>query len=256
MKNCNGDWDLGYFKQFAAPMWEAMTRLNPCEIINSTTPHYGPMLYTFARAIPAFNVLEIGVAEGWSSGFLAWGVKENNTRFAHNGRYYGLDIGDKAHLQKAHEETGLPSTFIEHGKGSVDFLEHEELWPQAWRERDFRGFFDLIFIDGLHEANYVRREIELVTPLLKGNGQGYLINHDVYAFMEELWKEIVEQTAPDANGIMKLRWESMRFMENYGLGISRNMTGYDYNKKYWPDGDQKELAIQQGFLNPDGSVKK
>lgn len=256
MKNANGDWDLGYFKQYSAPMWEVMTRMNPCEMINSTTPHFGPLLYTLGRSIPAYNVLEIGVAEGWSSGFMAWAVKENNTRYGMNGKYFGLDIGNKDHLQKMHDEAGLNSQFILHEKGSVDFLEHEELWPIEWRNRDHRGFFDLIFIDGLHESNYVRREIELVYPLLKGNGTGYLCNHDVYAFMEALWPEIVAQQAPDINGVMRPRWEHLRLMENYGFGIMRKMEGYDHSKVFWPSGDQKDLAILQGYLNPDGTVKK
>lgn len=256
MKNQNGDWDLGYFLQHPAAMWEAMTRLNPCEIINSTTPHYGPLLYTMGRAIPAFNVLEIGNAEGWSSGFMAWAVKENNTRYKHNGKFYGLDIGDKTHLQKMHEEAGLPSKFIMHEKGSVDFLEHPELWPYEMRNSDKHGFFDLIFIDGLHQKDYVRREIDLVYPLLKGNGNGYLCNHDVYAFMETLWPEIVARQAPDKEGVMKPAWEHIRFLENYGFGIMRKMEGYDYKKIFWPQGDQTQLAIDQGFLNPDGTIKK
>lgn len=256
MKNETGDWDLGYFKIHPAPMWEAMTRLNPCEILNSTTPHYGPLLYTMGRAIPAFNVLEIGVAEGWSSGFMAWAVKENNTRYAHNGKYYGLDIGNKDHLQAQHDAAGLPSQFIRHEKGSVDFLERRELWPKEWQSADSAGFFDLIFIDGLHEENYVRREMELVYPLLKGNGYGYLCNHDVYAFMEKLWPEIVAQQAPDKEGVMRPRWEHIRFLENYGFGICRKMEGYDHKKVFWPDGDQRQLAVDQGFLNQDGSIKK
>ena len=252
MKRCEGDWDLGYFKVHPAPMWEAMTRLNPCEVINSTTPHYGPLLYTLGRAIPVFNVLEIGVAEGWSSGFLAWAVKENNTRYGYTGKFFGLDIGDKKHLQRAHDEAGLPSQFIQHEKGSVDFLEHPELWPREWHERPF----DLIFIDGLHQKDYVRREQELVYPLLKGAGGGYLCHHDVYAFMESLWPEIVEQKAPDAKGVLRPAWEHIRFLENYGFGILRKMEGYNHEKQFWPDGDQTALAIEQGFLNPDGTVKR
>ena len=252
MKNCNGDWDLGYFKIYPAPMWEAMTRLNPCEMINSTTPHYGPLLYALGRAIPAFNILEIGIAEGWSSGFMAWAVKENNTRYAMNGHYWGLDISDKLHIQKMHDETGLPSTFIQHEKGSVDFLENKALWPECWRNE----FFDLIFIDGLHQADYVRREMELVYPLLKGNGSGYIANHDVYAFMEGLWPELAAQQAPDKEGIMRPRWEHIRFLENYGFGLMRKMEGYDYKKQFWPDGDQTELAKTQGFLDADGKVIK
>ncbi len=225
MKNRNGDWDLGYFDIHKAPMWEAMTKMNPCEMINSTTPHYGPMLYSIGRCLPAFNVLEIGVAEGWSSGFLAHAVTENNTRYAMNGKYWGLDIGNKDHLQKMHDEIGLASKFILHEKGSVDFLENESLWPQQWKDRDQAGFFDLVFIDGLHEANYVRREMELIYPLMKGNGYGYIAHHDVYAFMEKLWPEIVAKQAPDSEGVMRPAYEHIRFLENYGFGLLRKMEG-------------------------------
>lgn len=256
MKNCNGDWDLGYFNWFKAPMFEAMTRMNPCEMINSTTPMYGPLLYTLGRAIPAYNVLEIGVAEGWSSGFMAWAVKENNIRQAMNGHFYGLDIGNKEHLQKMHDEAGLESTFIYHPKGSVDFLENKELWPEKWKTMDPRGMFDLVFIDGLHEINYVRREMELIYPLVKGNGAGYIAHHDVYSFMEKLWPEMTERLAPDINGIMKPAFEHIRFLENYGFGLLRKMEGYDYQKEFWPSGDQRDLALQEGFIDADGKVLK
>lgn len=237
-------------------MFEAMARECPSEQINSTTPQYGPMLYTIGRAIPAYNVLEIGVAQGWSSGFMAYAVHENNIRFGMKGKYWGLDVDKKDYLQSQHDEKGLPSNFIEHRQGSVHFLEHRELWPQEWRDADVNGLFDLIFIDGLHEAAYVRQEIKLLTPLLKGNGNGYLCNHDVYSFMEGLWPEIVAQEAPDAKGIMRPRWEHIRFLENYGFGIMRNMQGYDHEKVFWPSGDQRDLAINAGFLTPSGELIK
>lgn len=252
MKNRTGDWDLGYFDQYPAPIYEAMCRLNPCEVINGTTPHYGPLLYVIGKIIGAHKVLEIGCAEGWSSGLMAWSVKENNSRYAMDGKFYGLDIGDKSWIEKNHREVGLPSTFIQHEKGSVDFLEHPELWPSDWQPNSF----DLIFIDGLHESNYVRREVELCYPLLKDNGNGYMCHHDVYAFMETLWPEIVKQMAPDCQGVMRPAWEHMRFLNNYGFGILRKMENYDHSKVFWPDGDQRALAIEQGFLNPDGTVKR
>ena len=230
MKTANTEDDLGYFKKHPAPMWEAMCRLNPTTAINSTTPHYGPLLYAVARAMGAHNILEIGVAEGYSSGFLAWGLKENNTRYAANGRYFGLDTGDKGHVEKAHQEEGLPSVFIKHERGSVDFLEHQRIWTP--------NFFDLVFIDGWHNVEYVKREMELLYPLVKGNGCGYIAHHDIYAFCEKLWPWMVQQQAPDINGVMRAKYEHIRFLDNYGFGLLRKMEGYDHSKVFWPDGDQ------------------
>lgn len=250
MKSDGADHNLGYFKIHPAPMWEAMCRLNPCESINATTPHYGPMLYTLASAIPAFNVLEIGVAEGWCSGFMAWAVKQNNQRFGMTGKYIGIDIDGKDHVQAAHDEIGLPSKFYHHPKGSVDFLENytKDLWTP--------NSIDLIFIDGLHQIDYLRKEIELILPFLKGGGSGYLCLHDIYAFVEELWPELTEMVAPDINGINKPAWESLRFLENYGFGILRKMEGYDYSKRFWPSGDQSDLAIQGGFIDSSKRIIK
>src|SRR3990167_3646915 len=112
MKNRMGDFDLGYFDQYPSPMFEAMTRVNPTEMMNATTPHYGPLLYVIGKILGAHNALEIGNAEGWSSGFMAWAIKENNVRYGMNGHFYGLDISDKSFIQKAHNELGLPSVFV------------------------------------------------------------------------------------------------------------------------------------------------
>lgn len=238
MKNRTGDFDLGYFDQYPAPMYEAMTKLCPSEFMNGTTPHYGPFLYILGKIIGAHYALEIGCAEGWSSGFMAWAIKENNSRFAMNGRFYGLDIDDKTALQQMHDELGLASTFIHHKAGSVDWLKTQKIFTP--------GSLDLVFIDGLHYGPYVKKEMELIYPLVKGNGNGYIVLHDVYAFIEEVWPEIAGRVAPDINGVMKPAFEVMRFLPNYGLGILRKMEGYDHSKVFWPDGDQKDFAKIQG----------
>lgn len=222
--------DRAYFKEYPAPMYEAMTRKASGEI-NSTAPFYGPMLYTIARAACCGSALEIGVAFGWSAGFMSWAIKENNSRFNTSGRYYGLDCADKSHLQKQHDAMGLPSTFIMDPKGSAHYLRNQTIWgPES---------LHLIFIDGWHNNKYVQREMELVYPLLKGQGDGYLCFHDIYAFIEESWPIFTEMKAPDANGIMRPAWEFIRFPQNYGFGVLRKMEGYDHHKVYWPDGDQK-----------------
>ena len=238
MEKRTSDNDLGYFDLFPAPIYEAMCRINPAENINATTPFYGPLLYVLARINGAHRALEVGVAEGWSSGFLAWAIKDNNIRYGMGGRFYGIDIGDKRHIQKQHEALGLPSTFIEDPKGSVHWLENQkEIEPES---------LDIVFIDGLHYGPYVEREVELVYPFLKGDGQGLCCLHDVYSTAEKAWPLIKNNP--------KYQWESMRFMNNYGFGILRKMDGTDSNKVHWPEGDQKELAISQGVCDKDGKL--
>lgn len=228
-QRCTSEDDLGYFQKYPAAMYEAMTRLSPSSVINSTTPNYGPLLYTLGRVIGVQNVLEIGVAQGWSSGFMAWAVKENNVRYGMTGSYYGIDVQPKPDLARHAAELELPMQLIIHPQGSVDFLEQQTLWqPES---------FDLIFIDGWHNTEYVAKEVALCYPLLKSRGLGYLVMHDIYAYCEEVWKLVVES--------QHFAWESLRFFDNYGLGILRKMAGYDHAKVHWPEGDQ---AQAEGFL--------
>lgn len=214
--------DLGYFDKFPAPMYEAMARLSPSGVINSTTPNYGPLLYTLGRAIGAMSVLEIGVAQGWSSGFMAWAVRENGVRHGVQGRYYGVDVAEKDDLRQRCDELQLPVEFIAHPKGSVDFLRQQKRWgPET---------FDLVFIDGWHNNTYVMQEMELIYPLVKGGGKGYVAMHDVYAYCEGVYKSITNDP--------RYEWESIRFFDNYGLALLRKMAGYDHDRIHWPEGDQ------------------
>lgn len=240
MDTRTSDNDLGYFDIYkGSDMYEAMCKINPAASINGTTPHYGPFLYLIGKIIGAHTAVEVGQAEGWSSGFMAWAIKENNIRYGMNGRFFGIDISDKSALQKEHDKIELPSTFIQDEKGSVHFLENQKIWqPES---------IDLIFIDGLHCNPYLIREVELFYPLLKGNGNGYLAIHDVHAMVEDAWPIIIKNTS--------YQWEHISFLNNYGFGLLRKMNGWDYNKKFWPDGDQHQLAIEQGVLDADGKVK-
>lgn len=213
--------DLGYFDAHPAQMYEAMAKLNPASVINSTTPHYGPLLYTLARAIGVVQALEIGVAQGWTGGFMAWAIKENNERYKMNGKYYGIDVQEKSHLLPDFEEHNLPVEFIH--SPSVEFLENQNKFECK--------FFDMIYIDGFHNTQYVKREVELCYPLLKGNGDGYLVMHDIYAYCEDAFDDIVDDP--------RYEWEYIRILPNYGLGILRKMQGYDITKVFWPEGDQK-----------------
>lgn len=240
MKNSDRDDNLGYFKEWPAPMFEAMCRLNPAEAINATTPFYGPMLYILTRALGARFAMEIGNDRGYSSGFMAWAIKENAARLGHGGRFYGIDISDKSDIQKSHDEIGLPSTFIQDDKGSVHWLEN-----QKTIERDS---LDIVFVDGLHQDAYVMREVELLYPLVKGKGSGFICLHDVYSTCEKAFPKII--------GDPRFKFEFIRLPMNYGFAILRKMEGYDHSNIHWPDGDETALGVLQGLINEDGSLKK
>lgn len=221
-------------------MFEAMCRLNPAEAINATTPFYGPMLYIIARAIGAQFALEIGNDRGYSSGFLAWAIKENAARLGHGGRFYGIDISDKRELQASHDEIGLPSTFIQDEKGSVNWLENQNLIGAET--------LDIAFVDGLHQDAYVMREVELLYPLIKSKGMGFICLHDVYSTCENAFPKIVADP--------RFKFEYVRLPLNYGFAILRKMEGYDHAVRQWPDGDETALGVAMGLVNEDGSLKK
>ncbi len=221
--------DLGWLDQYGpAPIYEAFMRSSPSTVINHTTPRYAPLLWAIGAAIGVHKCVEVGVAQGWSSGGLAWAVRESNQRYGMNGRYWGIDIADKSELQKTCDKMGLPATFIQHEKGSVDFMQSQTLWqPEE---------LDLVYIDGWHSIPYVKQEIALFEPLIKGNGNGYLILHDIYAFVAPLHDWLMKESGYSFT-------EGLRFLPNYGIGIYRNMRGYDYQKDFWPDGDQSHLGF-------------
>jgi predicted O-methyltransferase YrrM len=228
MNTRNADNDLGYFDIYGpAPMMEAMAKLSPSPQINSTTTHYGPFLYGLGKLINMTNCLEIGLATGWSSGFMAWAVKENSD----HGVYYGIDIGPKVDLINECRNMGLPVGLI--AEPSAEWLEKKTglFLPES---------LDLVFDDGWHNTQYVIREVEAIYPLLKKNG--YLIMHDVYATCEEVYSIVVNDP--------RYKWEHLRLLPCYGLGILRKMEGKE--ETITKDTDLPEGTIQGDLfaLNP------
>ena len=214
------------FDNHPSPVWEAMMKLHRSHV-NSTTPCFGPLLYWWIRAIGACNVIEIGVAQGYTSWFMASAIKDNNVRYGCNGKYVAIDIADKRPLFQPMIDDGLPIEVITNE--SIKYLETQKMFAP--------GTLDLAFVDGWHNDKYVRREMELIYPLLKNKGEGYAFLHDIYGYCERIYDEIVKNP--------NYKWEHIRLMNNYGLGILRKMENYDYTKIYWPEGDQPEA---QGFI--------
>ena len=126
--------DMDYFSRYPSPMFEAMfnQHIGPC---NSTTSYYGPMLYWLCRCANALNVLEIGLAQMWSSFFMASAVKDEGVRHGVQGTYYGVDIGDKKELFDLMNARGVNAKFIH--KDSLDLV------PSDWDNK----MLDVVYQD-------------------------------------------------------------------------------------------------------------
>ncbi len=199
--------DIEYFKEFSAPLMEHMHSAHYTNV-NSTITFFGPMMYFFARAIGAEQILEVGMAEGYTSWYLANAVKDNATRFKMAGNmYYGLEILDRTTTVKPRlDEAGLPNTILQ--------MDSIQLSPDTFK--DVR--FDMIFLDGCHDKEHIIHEAKVLYPQLKGEGNGFMLLHDVYGPGEEGCKAVIED--PNYN------WEFVRICEIYGLAILRKMDGY------------------------------
>lgn len=203
--------DIEYFEKHPAPLMELMHSAHFTNI-NSTITFYGPMLYFLVRAFCCEQILEIGHAEGYSSWYLANGVKDNAVRFKMDGnRYYGVDIIQTEKVRNDLKD--LPATII--NMDSINITKDT-----------FQGItFDMIFQDGAHDREHVLHEIKTLYPQLKGGGEGYLIFHDCYGPSEDSFMDVVND--PD------YKWEWVRLFSVYGIAILRKMDGYDYDKRYW-----------------------
>lgn len=206
--------DQKEFDQYPAPLWERVMRFHPMHI-NHTLPFYGPMLYWIIRAATCENVVEIGVAEGYSSFFMASAIADNNTRYGTQGRYYGIDICIRPTYIDPILDRGLPATFIE--ANSLD-ITRDMLCDKP---------IDLIFQDGCHDLDHCLKELELYYPWVKDKGDGYIIMHDVHYLCEQYF-DIIRKDS-------RYNFEFVRFINNYGLAICRKMDGYDESHRICPE---------------------
>jgi hypothetical protein len=218
--------DEEYFRDCGPqPLFEKIVREHPM-LINATTTFYGLLIYSLIRSQLCLNVVEIGTGYGWCSWFMATAVRENMSRLKQKGRYLAVDISDRTKdlFEYLKESEDLPIEYIY--KSSLDIKPEEYLMDGAP--------IDLLYQDGNHQTDFNLKELELIYPILKDNGMGYLVCHDMYSWCEEYRWE-VEKLIKSG----KYPFEHVSFIYNDGLTIYRNMKNYDHNKVYFPLTDQQ-----------------
>lgn len=103
-------------------------------------------------------VLECGVDVGWSTGVLAHAVEQSK------GRLISLDVRDCSDAIESDSWTFL----------QIDDTEKEKILREA---PILRQGIDLLYIDSLHAAKHVIRQLELWYPLVRQGG--WIAFHDV-----------------------------------------------------------------------------
>jgi predicted O-methyltransferase YrrM len=137
------------------------------------------LIYSLTRSIGPRHVLEIGTNVGGSAVMFA-------VALGHGGRLITVDIvdvnGPEGPAMKLGCET--PAELIGRLKyNNVNFVKSRSTdFMRACSER-----FDLIFLDGAHEAEVVYQEIPLALALLRPSG--FILLHDFFPNLKPLWSD-------------------------------------------------------------------
>ncbi|AST93894.1 MULTISPECIES: class I SAM-dependent methyltransferase [Sutcliffiella] len=136
-------------------------------------------LYTYALEAPTSTIVEIGSWKGKSTSCLAFAVKDRG-----EGRVYAIDTwkGSSEHQKvlKHYEEDQLYQEFLENMSKlnlldviqpiKMDSVEASRIWP-------IQKKIGLLYIDGSHEYELVKRDFEFWSPFVAEGG--YIIFDDV-----------------------------------------------------------------------------
>lgn len=172
--------------------------------MNATSAYYPILIYLVSKFSPPHNILEIGLDQGYGAYYLARAAKEAGAM------YYGVDIDPVicGKIKALLDAEGLPNKII-----CADTKKLQKI--------DFVNRIDLAFLDGEHNAETVLHEVELIYPLMPEGGWGYLFIHDIV-------------DGGNAGAWLKLksdsRFETLGFLQNYGCGVARKLSGLDYEE--------------------------
>ena len=210
--------DQEYFDQYPEPIMRSLQDIHFTNI-NSTIPYFGPILYFLIRQFGCEQVLEVGHAEGYTSYYMANGVKDNAIRFGMAGnRYYGIDIVQTDKVREQLLAKDLPVTLINMDSMTLS----KDTFPEI--------VFDLVFIDGNHDKEHILHEFTTLWPQVKGEGKGHIVLHDVYGPGEEGCQAVLDKLKIENTSVEFIRLGGM-----YGLLIIRKMEGYKPELWKWND---------------------
>jgi len=220
--------DLGYFSEFKSPIFEASCKDHIDTVINHSTPYYGPLMYWIVRSCDANFAVEIGVCKAYSSYFIAAGIKDNMVRHGCAGQYYGVDIsGELPTLEAKLREKDLPVTMLQ--------MDSWDMTHATFGNNPI-GF---AFVDGWHSEQHILKEVDLLYPMLKNGGHGYLAIHDTYGWVCKPMQKIMNNP--------KYKWEYIRFFNNYGFTLLRKMEDYHEDPDaIWPQGPEPDIRNEDG----------
>ena len=208
--------DIEDFYEHPSQIMANMQRLHFTNV-NSTIPYFGPILYFLIRQFTCDRVLEIGHAEGYTSFYMAQGVKDNAIRFGlKDNMYFGIDIVQTESTREKLVAAGLPVTVENKDSMTLSKDWHPEVT------------FDLIFQDGAHDLEHIMYEWEVLWPRLRTGGGGYFLMHDVYGPGELGCQAVLDKIRRE-----KIPVEFIRFGGMYGLLIIRKLEGYDPRLWKW-----------------------
>jgi len=135
------------------------------------------LLYEIALESKPDNILELGVGtKGQSTQIFLSALEENE-----NGRLFSIDINVRRSIyERIEDRFGKYWTMI------IGDSHSQIVYNQV---KDIK--FDLIFIDGDHSYEGVKKDFEMYVPLLKDGG--LLLMHDTinaHEGVKDFWKEI------------------------------------------------------------------
>jgi len=162
---------------------------------------HAPLMYMWCKQAMARNILEIGIASGYSSYWLGQAAKEAG------GKYFGVEIhqGRAAAIGKGMEQLGIPY--------DIWAMDSKTMTEEFVKEK--MESLDFCFLDGDHSPEAVLHEVEILYPYLVGKGRGYFFIHDIYSASRDAWAEIKRE--------QKYQFEIIGIMNNFGMGILRKI---------------------------------
>lgn len=160
--------------------------------VSSCNPYYSPMYYILCVGLQAKQIVEVGVAYGYSSYMLGMAAKENG------GMYYGVEKNEKLArlLKSGMDELEIPNTII--------WADSKDIKEWTWSSR-----INFALLDGEHTKEAIEHEVSLFYP--KMNHRDYIAIHDSDAWSAEgVWAVINDP---------KYDLEYITFHYNYGLAL-------------------------------------